>query len=95
VSIARERLIAAAALILSALVAATSAEIGRNVIEALLSGVAMYGTAVVIVVLVLALIGAPVGIRPVLKATRTVVGAAVITALVLYGMGRSLWEVIA
>ncbi|WP_331729818.1 hypothetical protein [Streptomyces chartreusis] len=94
-SIARERLIAAAALILSALVAATSVEMGRNAIEALLSGAAMYGTAVVIVILALAAIGAPVGIRPVLKATRTVVGAAVIITLVLYGMGRSLWEVIA
>lgn len=94
-SIARERLIAASALILSVLVMATSVEIGRNLIEAGLTALTAYGTAVLAAVLVLPLVGLPVGLRPVLKATRTVVAIAVITALVLYGMGKSLWSVIA
>ncbi|WP_341485485.1 hypothetical protein WJ438_40725 (plasmid) [Streptomyces sp. GD-15H] len=94
-SAARERLIAAAALVLSVLVMATSVEIGRNLIEAGLTAFTAYGTAVLAAVLVLPLLGLPVGLRPVLKATRTVVTAAVVTALVLYGMGKSLWSVIA
>ncbi|MFZ4249688.1 hypothetical protein ACOZDF_31055 [Streptomyces griseoincarnatus] len=94
-SIARERLIAASALILSVLVMATSVEIGRNLIEAGLTALTAYGTAVLAAVLVLPLVGLPVGLRPVLKATRTVVTVAVVTALVLYGMGKSLWSVIA
>ncbi|MCP8709473.1 MULTISPECIES: hypothetical protein [Streptomyces] len=94
-SIARERLIAASALILSVLVMATSVEIGRNLIEAGLTALTAYGTAVLAAVLVLPLVGLPVGLRPVLKATRTVVAVAVVTGLVLYGMGKSLWSVIA
>lgn len=94
-SIARERLIAASALILSVLVMATSVEIGRNLIEAGLTALTAYGTAVLAAVLVLPLVGIPVGLRPVLKATRTVVAVAVVTGLVLYGMGKSLWSVIA
>ncbi|WP_331733045.1 hypothetical protein OG495_37220 (plasmid) [Streptomyces longwoodensis] len=94
-SIARERLIAASALILSVLVMATSVEIGRNLIEAGLTALTAYGTAVLAAVLVLPLMGLPVGLRPVLKATRTVVAVAVVTGLVLYGMGKSLWSVIA
>lgn len=92
-SVARERLVAAAALVLSLLVMATSVEIGRNAIAALLTGVTTYGTAVLAAALVFALLGAPVGVRPVLRATRTVVTVAVVVAVVLYGMGRSLWEV--
>jgi VIT1/CCC1 family predicted Fe2+/Mn2+ transporter len=95
VSIARERLIAGAALIFSVLALATSVEIGRNCVEALLTAVVSYGTAVLAAVLVLTLLGVPVGIRPIIKATRTVVTAAVVIGLVLYGMGRSLWGVIA
>ncbi|MGR3939068.1 hypothetical protein [Streptomyces sp. BRA346] len=94
-SITRDRLVATAALVLSALVLATSVEIGRNAIEALLTAVTTYGTAVLAAALAFALVGAPVGIRPVLKATHTVVTAAVVIALVLYGMGKSLWSVIA
>ncbi|MFF9128424.1 hypothetical protein ACF09J_35160 [Streptomyces sp. NPDC014889] len=94
-SIARERLIAAAALVLSVLVLVTSVEIGQNAIEALLTAVTTYGTAVLAAALVLAFTGAPLSIRPVLKATRTVLAVAVVIALVLYGMGRSLWAVIA
>jgi Trk-type K+ transport system membrane component len=89
-SIARERLIAAAALVLSVLVLATSVEMGRNLVEALLSAVTAYGTSVLF-----AALGLSMGIRPILKASRTVVTAAVVIALVLYGMGRSLWGVIA
>ncbi|QUC63817.1 hypothetical protein IOD14_44035 (plasmid) [Streptomyces sp. A2-16] len=91
----RERLIAAAALVLAVLVMVTSVEIGRNAIESLLTGATTYGTAVLAAALVFALAGAPVGIRPVLKATRTVVTVAVVVALVLYGTGKSLWAVIA
>ncbi|MGW2426067.1 hypothetical protein ACWC0C_43825 [Streptomyces sp. NPDC001709] len=94
-SIARERLIAAAALVLAVLVLATSVEMGRNAILALATAVTTYGTAVLAAVLVLALVKAPVGIRPVLQATRTVITVSVLVALVLYGMGRSLWAVIA
>ncbi|MGW4623474.1 hypothetical protein [Streptomyces sp. NPDC004592] len=93
-SITRERLIAAAALVLSVLVMATSVEVGRNAIEALLTAVTTYGTAVLAAALAFALMGAPVGIRPVLKATRTVVAVAVVIGLVLYGMAKSLWAVI-
>lgn len=94
-TITRERLIAAAALVLSVLVLATSVETGRNVIEALLTAVVSYGTAVLAAALGLALMGAPVGIRRVIKATRTVITVAVLVALVLFGMGKSLWAVIA
>lgn len=93
-SINRERLIAAAALVLSVLVMTTSVEIGRNVIEALLTAVTTYGTAVLAAALVFAFMGAPVGLRPVLKATRTVITVSVVVALVLFGMGKALWEVI-
>ncbi|MFF0794168.1 hypothetical protein [Streptomyces spiralis] len=94
-SIARERLIAAAALALSVLVLVTSVETGRNAIDALLTAATTYGTAVLAAALVFALMGAPVGIWPLLKATRTVVTGAVIVALILYGMGRAVWAVIA
>ncbi|MFE4678190.1 hypothetical protein [Streptomyces sp. NPDC056723] len=94
-SVTRERLVAAAALILSVLVMATSVEIGRNAIEALLTAVTTYGTSVLAAALVFALIGAPVGIQSVLKATRTVVAVAVVVALVLYGMGRAVVGVFA
>ncbi|MFI9824600.1 hypothetical protein ACIHFC_29725 [Streptomyces sp. NPDC052013] len=94
-SIARERLAAAVALVLSVLVSATSVETGRTLVEALLTAVTTYGTAVLAAALALALAGAPVGFRPILKATRTVVTAAVLIALVLYGAGRSVWAVIA
>ena len=67
VTITRERLAAAAALILSVLVMATSVETGRNAIEALLTAITTYGTAVLAAALVLAFLGMPVGIRPVLK----------------------------
>ncbi|MER5511533.1 hypothetical protein ABT052_40410 [Streptomyces sp. NPDC002766] len=89
-SINRERLAAAAALIISVLVLAASVEIGRNALEALLTAITTYGTAV----LAAALVGTPVGIRPVLKATRTVITVSVVVALVLYGIGKSLVAVI-
>ncbi|NEB60330.1 hypothetical protein G3I55_19370 [Streptomyces sp. SID6648] len=92
-TIARERVIAAAALVLSVLVMATSVEIGRDAIEALLTAATSYGTAVLAAALVFALVGAPVGIRPVLKATRTVVAVAVVIGLVLFGMGKAVVEV--
>ncbi|MET7843667.1 hypothetical protein ABZT45_34700 [Streptomyces sp. NPDC005356] len=88
-SVTRERFVAGAALVLSVLVMATSVEIGRNAIEALLTAVTTYGTSVLAAALVFTFIGAPVGIRSVLKATRTVVAVAVVVALVLYGMGRA------
>jgi hypothetical protein len=94
VSIARERLIAAACLTLSVLALATSVEIGRNLIEAMLTAVTTYGTSVLAAALGLPLLGIPVGIRSVVKATRTVVTVAVVIGLVLYGMGKSLWAVI-
>ncbi|MEJ8662295.1 hypothetical protein [Streptomyces sp. MS1.AVA.4] len=88
-TIARERLIALAAIVLSVLVIATSVDIGRTAIEALLSGLTMYGTAVV-----LAAIGLSVGLGKIWKASRALVAAAVIIALVLYGIGKSvLWAV--
>lgn len=90
----RERLVAAAALVLSVLVLATSVEAGRTLVDALITAAASYGTAVLAAVLVLALMGAPVSIRPILKATRTVVTAAVVIGLLLYGTGKSLWAVI-
>ncbi|QIP74741.1 hypothetical protein [Streptomyces sp. VN1] len=92
-TVARERVIAAAALVLSVLVMATSVEIGRDAIEALLTAATSYGAAVLAAALVFALVGAPVGIRPVLKATRTVVAVAVVIGLVLFGMGKAVVEV--
>ena len=94
-TVARERLIAAACLMLALLVMATSVEIGRNLVEAGLTALTMYGTAVAAAVLVLPLAGWPVGLRPVLKATRAVTTLAVVSALVLFGIGKSLWAVIA
>ncbi|MEY9998186.1 divalent metal cation (Fe/Co/Zn/Cd) transporter [Streptomyces sp. V4I8] len=88
-SIARERLIALAALIFSVLVMATSVEIGRNGIAAALSGLTAYGTVTVLGALALS-----VGFRKVWKASRAMLTVAVVIALVLFGMGKSLWEVI-
>lgn len=89
-STARERLIALAALVFSALAMATSLEIGRNAIESALSGLTAYGT-----VVVLAALGLSVGIGKILKASKAMLTAAVIIAVVLYGMGRALWSVVA
>ncbi|GAA0706830.1 hypothetical protein GCM10009548_94790 [Streptomyces malaysiensis subsp. malaysiensis] len=89
-SITRERLTAAAALVVSTLILATSVEIGRSLVQALLTAVTAYGTAVV-----LAALGLSLGIRPILKATKAVATVAVVVAVVLYAAGRSLWAVIA
>ncbi|MFG3158101.1 hypothetical protein ACGF7W_39380 [Streptomyces sp. NPDC048219] len=88
-SIARERLIALAALVFSVLVMATSVEIGRNAIESALSGVTAYGTVAVFGALALS-----VGLRKIWKASKTVLAVAVVIALVLFGMGKALAEVV-
>jgi hypothetical protein len=89
VSIARERLIALAALVFSVLVMATSVEIGRNAIESALSGLTAYGTVALFGALALS-----VGLRKVWKASKTVLAVAVVIALVLFGMGKALAEVV-
>lgn len=89
-TIARERLIALAAIVLAVLVAVTSVEAGRNAIEAALSGLTTYAT-----VAVFAALGLSVGLRKIWKASKTVLAVAVVIALVLYGMGRALWTVVA
>ncbi|MFF8432424.1 hypothetical protein ACF07Y_46400 [Streptomyces sp. NPDC016566] len=91
----RERLIAAAALIVSVLALATSVDLGRTLIQSLLTAVVSYGTAVLVAAFVLIYRGGSGGFRQIIRATRTVVTASVILALVLYGMGRALWGVIA
>ncbi|MFJ2477210.1 hypothetical protein ACIOWI_30260 [Streptomyces sp. NPDC087659] len=88
-TIARERFIAFGAIVLSVLAIATSVELGRTLVQALLSGLAMYGTAVVLAALALS-----VGLGKISKASRGLVAIAVIVALVLYGMGKALVEVI-
>lgn len=88
-TIARERLIAFAAIVLSVLAIATSVELGRSLVQALLSGLAMYGTAVVLAALALS-----VGLGKISKASRGLVAIAVVVALVLYGMGKAFVEVI-
>jgi len=88
VTVARERLIALAALVFSVLVMATSVDIGRNAIEAALSGLTAYGT-----VVVLAALGLSVGLRKIWKASKTVLAVAVVIALVLFGMGKAVAEV--
>ncbi|MFD3569874.1 hypothetical protein [Streptomyces sp. NPDC058677] len=87
-TIARERLIALAAIVFSVLVMATSVDIGRNAIEAALSGLTMYGT-----VVVLAALGLSVGLGKIWKASKTVLAVAVVIALVLFGMGKAVAEV--
>jgi divalent metal cation (Fe/Co/Zn/Cd) transporter len=89
VSIARERLIALASLVFSVLVMATSVEIGRNAIAAALSGLTAYGTVALVGALALS-----VGLRKIWKASKTVLTAAVVIALVLFGMGKALAEVV-
>lgn len=88
-SIARERLIALAALVFSVLVMATSVEIGRNAIESALSGLTAYGTVALFGALALS-----VGLRKVWKASKTLLAVAVVIALVLFGMGKALAEVV-
>ncbi|MFT9669313.1 hypothetical protein ACMZ5F_16025 [Streptomyces rhizosphaericola] len=88
-TVARERLIALAAIIFSALVMATSVDIGRNLIEAALSGLTAYGTVVVLAALALS-----VGLQKIWKASKTVLAIAVVIALVLFGVGKALVEVI-
>ncbi|TFE54693.1 hypothetical protein E3E14_07115 [Streptomyces sp. ICN441] len=68
---------------------ATSVELGRTLVQALLSGLAMYGTVVVLVALALS-----VRLRKISKVSRGLVAIAVIVALLLYGMGKALAEVI-
>lgn len=87
-TIARERFIAFGAIVLSVLAIATSVELGRTLVQALLSGLAMYGTAAVLAALALS-----VGLRKISKASRGLVAIAVIVALVLYGMGKAFVEV--
>ncbi|MFC7846713.1 hypothetical protein [Streptomyces sp. NPDC057382] len=88
-SIARERLIAAAALVFSVLVTVTSVEIGRNAIASTLSGLTAYGTVAVLGALALS-----VGLRKIWKASKTMLTVAVVIALVLFGMGKALAEVV-
>ncbi|WP_432071239.1 hypothetical protein [Streptomyces sp. AA1529] len=87
-TIARERFIALAALVFCVLVMATSVDVGRNAVEAALSGATAYGTVVVLAALALS-----VGLRKVWKATRTVVAVSVVIGLVLFGMGKAVVEV--
>ncbi|MEV0926891.1 hypothetical protein AB0I99_17495 [Streptomyces spongiicola] len=68
---------------------ATSVELGRTLVQALLSGLAMYGTVVVLAALALS-----AGLRKISKVSRGLVAIAVIVALLLYGMGKALAEVI-
>ncbi|MFD4143061.1 hypothetical protein [Streptomyces sp. NPDC058572] len=89
-TIARERLIALAALVLSALVMATSVETGRNAIESALSALTAYGA-----VVALAALGLSVGLGKIWKATKTVLAAAVLISLVLFGIGKALVGVFA
>ncbi|WP_146207048.1 hypothetical protein [Streptomyces tirandamycinicus] len=88
-TIARERFIAFAAIVLSVLAIATSVELGRTLVQALLSGLAMYGTVVVLAALALS-----VRLRKISKVSRGLVALAVIVALLLYGVGKALAEVI-
>lgn len=88
-NITRERLIATAALVLTVLVMATSVEIGHDAIESALSGLTAYGTAAVLGALALS-----VGLGKVWKASKTVLAVAVVIALVLFGMGKAVAEVI-
>ncbi|SMQ21983.1 hypothetical protein SAMN06272771_7712 [Streptomyces sp. Ag82_O1-12] len=88
-SIARERIVALAALVFSLLITATSVEIGRDAIESALSGLTAYGTVAVLGALALS-----VGLRKVWKASKTVLTAAVVIALVLVGMGKAVAEVV-
>lgn len=87
-TIARERLIALAALVFSVLVMATSVDIGHNVADAALSGLTAYGTVVVLTAL-----GLSVGLRKIWKASKTMLAVAVVIALVLFGMGKAVAEV--
>ncbi|AWI31263.1 hypothetical protein DDW44_22635 [Streptomyces tirandamycinicus] len=57
--------------------------------QALLSGLAMYGTVVVLAALALS-----VRLRKISKVSRGLVALAVIVALLLYGVGKALAEVI-
>ncbi|MFD8851555.1 hypothetical protein [Streptomyces sp. NPDC059604] len=91
--ITRDRLTAAAVLVLALLVLAASVEAGQNVIEAALTAGTSYGMALIAAALVFALMKAPVGIRSILKATRSVIAVAVVVALVLVGMGKAVVEV--
>lgn len=88
-SITRERLVAAAAIVFSVLVLMTSLEIGQTAIETALSTVTIYGTAVV-----LAALGLSLGLRKILKASKPVLVVAVAIALALWGMGKAVAEVI-
>ena len=88
-TIARERLIALAALVFSMLVMATSVEIGRNAIEAALSGLTAYGTVVMLAALALS-----VGLGKIWTASKAVLTIAVLIALVLFGMGKAVAEVV-
>ncbi|MFD8242371.1 hypothetical protein ACIGQC_29730 [Streptomyces albidoflavus] len=92
-TVARERIIGAAALVLAVLVMATSVEVGRTALDALLTAATSYGLAVLAAALAFAFFGAPVSIRPVLKATRTLMAVGVVIGLVLFGMGKALVEV--
>lgn len=91
--ITRDRLTAAAVLVLALLVLAASVEAGQNVIEAALTAGTSYGMALIAVALVFALRKTPLGIRTILKATRGVIAAAVLVALVLVGIGKAMVEV--
>lgn len=88
-SIARERLIALAALVFSVLVMATSVEIGRDAIASVLSGLTAYGITAVFGALALS-----VGLRKIWKASKIVLTVAVIIALVLFGVGKAVAEVV-
>lgn len=88
-TVARERLIALAALVFCVLVMATSVEMGRNAIQSTLSGLTAYGT-----VVALAALGLTVGVGKILKATKSVLLAAVLIGAFLIGTGKALAGVI-
>ncbi|MEU5610521.1 hypothetical protein AB0H03_17600 [Streptomyces sparsogenes] len=88
-TIVRERVVAAVAIVLSVLVAATSVEVVRTAVEALLSAATAYGTFVV-----LAALGLSIGVRKIWRASRVVIAIAVVIGLALYGMAKSLAEVV-
>ncbi|MET7621800.1 hypothetical protein [Streptomyces sp. NPDC005408] len=80
----RERLIAFAGLLFSALVALTSLEIGRTLIATLVTALTAYGLTAALAALLLS-----VGLRALLRASKPLVAVAVVTALVLWAMGRA------
>ncbi|MFJ4851691.1 hypothetical protein [Streptomyces sp. NPDC088733] len=86
----RERFIATGAIVLALLVLITSVDVGCTAIQALIPSVTAYGIAVVF-----AALGLPTGLGTILRASKHALAAAVLIALVLWGLARGLWAVIA